>query len=160
MTQSLRKLETAMSSPREQSKAAFKHMRMRLDDFYSCLFCCLNHIHDREAFKDMCNVLNKELQALIEFLRLLEDAFHEELPLETEEPKGVIWLPDMIIDRSTEILKELEQKKKVVQQSMPIFTVVENKNEQIIDILKEIDVNQITPMNALNLISDLKEKIK
>ena len=66
----------------------------------------------------------------------------------------------MIIDRSTEILKELEQKKKVVQQSMPIFTVVENKNEQIIDILKEIDVNQITPMNALNLISDLKEKIK
>ena len=57
-------------------------------------------------------------------------------------------------------LKELEQKKKVVQQSMPIFTVVENKNEQIIDILKEIDVNQITPMNALNLISDLKEKIK
>ena len=43
---------------------------------------------------------------------------------------------------------------------MPIFTVVENKNEQIIDILKEIDVNQITPMNALNLISDLKEKIK
>ena len=69
-------------------------------------------------------------------------------------------LPDMIIDRSTEILKELEQKKKVVQQSMPIFTVVENKNEQIIDILKEIDVNQITPMNALNLISDLKEKIK
>ena len=69
-------------------------------------------------------------------------------------------LPDMIIDRSTEILKELEQKKKVVQQSMPIFTVVENKNEAIIDILKEIDVNQITPMNALNLISDLKEKIK
>ena len=66
----------------------------------------------------------------------------------------------MIIDRSTEILKELEQKKKVVQQSMPIFTVVENKNEAIIDILKEIDVNQITPMNALNLISDLKEKIK
>ena len=43
---------------------------------------------------------------------------------------------------------------------MPIFTVVENKNEAIIDILKEIDVNQITPMNALNLISDLKEKIK
>ena len=33
-------------------------------------------------------------------------------------------------------------------------------NEAIIDILKEIDVNQITPMNALNLISDLKEKIK
>ena len=80
-----------MSSPREQSKAAFNQMRTRLDDFYSCLDCCLNHIHDREAFKDMCNVLNKELQALIEFLRLLEDAFHEELPLETEEPKGVNW---------------------------------------------------------------------
>lgn len=70
-----------MSSPREQSKAAFKQMRTRLDDFYSCLDCCLNHIHAREAFQDMCNVLNKELQALIESLRLLEDAFHEELPL-------------------------------------------------------------------------------
>ena len=66
-------------------------MRMRLDDFYSCLDCCLNHIHAREAFQDMCNVLNKELQALIESLRLLEDALHEELPLESEEPKGVNW---------------------------------------------------------------------
>ena len=79
------------SSGADQPKAAFDQLRKRLDDFYSCLYCCLHHIHVKEAFLEMCNVLNKELQALIEFLRLLEDAFQEELPLESEEPKGVNW---------------------------------------------------------------------
>ena len=75
----------------DQTKVVIKQMRTRLDDFYSCLFCCLNYIHDKEAFMEMCNVLNKELLCLVETLILIEETYQEELPLESEEPKDVNW---------------------------------------------------------------------
>lgn len=75
----------------DQAKVVIKQMRTRLDDFYSCLFCCLNYIHDKEAFQDMCNVLNKELLRLVETLILIKETYQEELPLESEEPKDVDW---------------------------------------------------------------------
>ena len=69
-------------------------------------------------------------------------------------------LPASLIQRGEEILKELETNKREVQQSMPIFSIEDNKNEEIITMLKEVDVNELTPMNALNMINDLKHKIK
>ena len=75
----------------DQTKVVIKQMRTRLDDFYSCLVCCLNYIHDKEAFMEMCNVLNKELLCLVETLILIEETYQEELPLESEEPKDVNW---------------------------------------------------------------------
>lgn len=69
-------------------------------------------------------------------------------------------LPDWVIERSNQVLKELETKKTVVQQAMPIFEFADNKNEEIIDVIKETDLDQLTPMNALNMLYDLKKKIK
>ena len=69
-------------------------------------------------------------------------------------------LPSSLIQRSEEILKELENNKREVQQTIPIFSIEDNKNEEIINLLKEVDVNELTPMNALNMIFDLKNKIK
>lgn len=75
----------------DQTKVVIKQMRTRLDHFYFCLVCCLNYIHDKEAFMEMCNVLNKELLCLVETLILIEETYQEELPLESEEPKDVNW---------------------------------------------------------------------
>ena len=69
-------------------------------------------------------------------------------------------LPTSLILRSEEILKELENNKREVQQTIPIFSIEDNKNEEIINLLKEVDINELTPMNALNMIFDLKNKIK
>ncbi|MCI5774722.1 MAG: DNA mismatch repair protein MutS [Erysipelotrichaceae bacterium] len=69
-------------------------------------------------------------------------------------------LPANLIKRGEEILKDLENNKKEIQQSIPIFSIEDNKNEEIITLLKEVDVNELTPMNALNMINDLKHKIK
>lgn len=69
-------------------------------------------------------------------------------------------LPDQVIERSNEILMDLENHSKHVQQAMPIFNIVDNKNEEIIQMLKDTDINELSPLNALNMLNDLKNKIK
>lgn len=71
-------------------------------------------------------------------------------------------LPETIIDRANQLLKELESKKRVVQQSLD---VVEVKHiPQNIQVLKErldrLDINQCTPLEALRILDDFKKEFK
>ena len=72
-------------------------------------------------------------------------------------------MPDSLIKRAGEILKQYENKGKNgsknanVQLSLPIE---ENKKEENIDILKDIDPLNLTPIEALNILYNLKEKEK
>ena len=65
-------------------------------------------------------------------------------------------LPTSVIDRANELLKQLESKKRVVQQS---YQIVEMKKEEsrVEEILREVDPNELTPMQALQMIVDLKK---
>lgn len=67
-------------------------------------------------------------------------------------------LPDSVIDRSKALLTDLESNSRVVQQTFQIVEMEkkdENK-ERLYSILNSIDPNNITPIQALQLISDLK----
>ena len=71
-------------------------------------------------------------------------------------------LPETIINRANQLLKELESKKRVVQQSLD---VVEVKHiPQNIQVLKErldrLDINQCTPLEALRILDDFKKEFK
>ena len=71
-------------------------------------------------------------------------------------------LPDSLIKRAEEILKVYESKEKnrdiKVQESLPIdFEVKENP---IIEEIKKIDPNKMTPIEALNMVYELKSKIQ
>ena len=57
-----------------------------------------------------------------------------------------------------EKLKELESKKRVVQQSYQIVEMERNDNESKLEkMLNEVDPNELTPMQALQMIVDLKK---
>ena len=66
-------------------------------------------------------------------------------------------LPNSVIDRATALLKELESNKKVVQQSYQIIEMERNSNEdKLSKIIEEVNPNELTPMQALQMIIDLK----
>ena len=73
-------------------------------------------------------------------------------------------LPDKVIKRASEILtvyENSEKKSLKVQEALPIDELIhDNKDDVIVDTLKDIDVLRITPIEALNILYDLKDKIK
>lgn len=69
-------------------------------------------------------------------------------------------LPSKVINRANEILNTYENKKEVVfseQLSIPIETI--EKDNIIEDKIKNIDILNITPLEALNFIYELKKEI-
>lgn len=71
-------------------------------------------------------------------------------------------LPDSIIERSNEILVELESKRIVNStQKVVIEKPVTPKHlKQVEDLLFDVDINELTPIAALQFLDDLKKKLK
>lgn len=71
-------------------------------------------------------------------------------------------LPNAILQRAHHLLKELESKKRVVQQSMEIVEMVTIPKEiqEIQDDLKKLNINETTPLEALTYLNEWKKKIK
>ena len=74
-------------------------------------------------------------------------------------------VPDAVIFRAQALLAQLE-KAHAGQLPLPSFDHSQNSNalslqeQKILDTLKTVDVNRLTPLEALNLIQKLKEKIE
>lgn len=68
-------------------------------------------------------------------------------------------LPEAIIDRAHQLLIDLESQKRVVQQSLQMveITHIPRNIERLIERLKNIDVNHLTPMEALKILDDVKK---
>ena len=71
-------------------------------------------------------------------------------------------LPQAILQRAHHLLKELESKKRVVQQSMEIVELVTIPKEiqEIQDDLIKLNINETTPLEALTYLNEWKKKIK
>ena len=73
-------------------------------------------------------------------------------------------LPSNLIDRASNILEIYENKEAKrdtkIQESLPIDELLENKKSVIEEEIKKINVLDITPMDAMNILYNLKEKIK
>ena len=71
-------------------------------------------------------------------------------------------LPESIIDRANQLLTQLESKKRVVQQSLDVVEVKHIPKD--IQLLKErldrIEINDLTPLEALKLLDDFKKDLK
>ena len=71
-------------------------------------------------------------------------------------------LPDEVINRASDVLKVYENKEK--KRDMKIQTTLpldfDNKKSEVEEELKKIDVLQITPIDAMNILYKLKEKVK
>ncbi len=71
-------------------------------------------------------------------------------------------LPESVLDRASVLLKELESKKRVVQQTLDIVEIVRTPREvqDIIDQLQALDINETTPIEALRYLNDFKTALK
>ena len=73
-------------------------------------------------------------------------------------------LPPEVITRASEILIAHEDKSKkqqnlAIQTSLPL-EFINNKSSEIEEILKNTNILELTPLKALNLLNELKEKVK
>ena len=73
-------------------------------------------------------------------------------------------VPNKVILRAKEILKTLEQADIVsgqgVQNSVQASMFVSDNNQEIINQLKDVDINTLTPIQAINILCELREKAK
>ena len=71
-------------------------------------------------------------------------------------------LPNEVIDRADEILKVYEKKENdrdiVIQTTLPLS--FKKENNEIENYIKELNILEITPIDAINILNDLKMKVK
>ena len=125
------------------------------------------HYHElTDMENNLSNLKNKHVSAVeengeITFLHKVKDgSVDKSYGINVATLAG---LPKEVIDRANIILKEYESKEKnkntnSVQISLPL-NFEENKSE-VEEELKKIDVLNITPIEAINILNKLKEKIK
>ena len=71
-------------------------------------------------------------------------------------------LPESVLSRAKEVQKELESKKRVVQQS---YQLIEMKKEdpvadKVLSELREVNVDDLSPRQAWTMLSDLIDEVK
>lgn len=79
------------------------------------------------------------------------------------EVAGLAGLPDAVLKKAKELLKKLESsdiaRKEHENNNYQLSIFSNNSNNEIISILKDVDVNDLTPRKAFDIICDLKEKL-
>ncbi len=70
-------------------------------------------------------------------------------------------LPTSVCSRASELLSQLESKKRVVQQSYQLVEMEKKdpKMEKVKESLMALDINQCTPLEALSILAKLKQEI-
>ncbi|MCI9111656.1 MAG: DNA mismatch repair protein MutS [Eubacterium sp.] len=129
------------------------------------------HYHELTAMEDMLDGVKNYSIAVkkrgddITFLRrIVKGGADESFGIEVAKLAGV---PDSVVKRAKAILKELEQNKidikfkaedAVVEEDDIQFNFTVNGKNEIIEILKTIDINTLTPIEAMQTLYDLKKK--
>ena len=104
----------------------------------------------------------KEFNNSIIFLRkIVRGGTNKSFGIEVASLAG---LPQSVIDRAKEILKSLEQSQ--INKSIAIIDDNQNsklkmsKANKVMQILTDVDVNTLTPLNAFDILVELKNQIK
>lgn len=106
----------------------------------------------------------RELAGSIVFVRkMMRGSANRSFGIEVAQLAG---LPDSIIKKSKEILKKLEnsdiakREKENATNNYQLSIFSTGKQTEVAKILRELDIDSITPRSALDILADLKEKIE
>jgi len=105
----------------------------------------------------------RELQGGIVFMRkIMRGSANKSFGIEVAELAGI---NDIVTKRARQILKKLEKsdlaKKKIDSSAdIELEEVASNNLSQVERIIKDLDVNNLSPMQAFNILLDLQEKVK
>jgi len=139
-----------------------------------CRTLFATHYHELTALAELlvnvknCNVAVREWMDEVVFL-------HKIVPGGTDKSYGIhvaklAGVPKTILERSKEILAELErtfqketsgdkltkQRTKKVEKAL----LFDQKEKDVLDRLKSLDVNNLTPIQAINLLNEIKDFLK
>ena len=124
------------------------------------------HYHElTDMEKTIPNLKNKHVSAVeengnITFLHKVKDgSVDKSYGINVAKLAG---LPDEVIDRSSGILNIYENKEKktdtIIQTTLPLN--FDEKKSEVEEEVKNIDILNITPIEAINILSKLREKVK
>ncbi len=153
-----------------QAIIEYSHHKINCKILFSTHYHELTYLEDGLEALHNIHVKAKEENGDIVFLHKVSDG-------PTEKSYGIhvaklAKLPRTIISRASKILEELEQNhgyNVIKPQTVDLFNYEEMLDAQaeekieyktIIEQLKEIDINNITPLNAMTILADVLEEIK
>ena len=132
----------------------------------SCKTLFSTHYHElTDLEKTLPNLKNKHVSAKEENGNIT--FLHKVLDGSVDKSYGInvarlANLPSEIIDRADEILKVYEKKENdrdiVIQTTLPLS--FKKEDNEIENYIKELNILEITPIDAINILNDLKMKVK
>ena len=132
----------------------------------SCKTLFSTHYHElTDLEKTLPNLKNKHVSAKEENGNIT--FLHKVLDGSVDKSYGInvarlANLPSEVIDRADEILKVYEKKENdrdiVIQTTLPLS--FKKENNEIENYIKELNILELTPIDAINILNDLKMKIK
>lgn len=132
----------------------------------SCKTLFSTHYHElTDLEKTLPNLKNKHVSAKEENGNIT--FLHKVLDGSVDKSYGInvarlANLPSEIIDRADEILKVYEKKENdrdiVIQTTLPLS--FKKENNEIENYIKELNILELTPIDAINILNDLKMKVK
>ncbi len=132
----------------------------------SCKTLFSTHYHElTDLEKTLPNLKNKHVSAKEENGNIT--FLHKVLDGSVDKSYGInvarlANLPSEVIDRADEILKVYEKKENdrdiVIQTTLPLS--FKKENNEIENYIKELNILELTPIDAINILNDLKMKVK
>ena len=132
----------------------------------SCKTLFSTHYHElTDLEKTLPNLKNKHVSAKEENGNIT--FLHKVLDGSVDKSYGInvarlANLPNEVIDRADEILKVYEKKENdrdiVIQTTLPLS--FKKENNEIENYIKELNILELTPIDAINILNDLKMKVK
>ena len=137
-----------------------------IHDTISCKTLFSTHYHElTDLEKTLPNLKNKHVSAKEENGNIT--FLHKVLDGSVDKSYGInvarlANLPSEVIDRADEILKVYEKKENdrdiVIQTTLPLS--FKKENNEIENYIKELNILELTPIDAINILNDLKMKVK
>ena len=137
-----------------------------IHDTISCKTLFSTHYHElTDLEKTLPNLKNKHVSAKEENGNIT--FLHKVLDGSVDKSYGInvarlANLPSEVIDRADEILKVYEKKENdrdiVIQTTLPLS--FKKEDNEIENYIKELNILEITPIDAINILNDLKMKVK
>jgi DNA mismatch repair protein MutS len=145
-----------------QSIIEYIHNQIGAKTFFSTHYHELTDLEENLAHLKNIHVSAHEEEGKITFLhKIKEGSIDKSYGIHVAKLAS---LPDAVIKRADQILKIYENKEvkrdMKVQEALPIEELLPSKTSEVEEELKKIDVMEVTPLEALNILYHLQEKIR
>lgn len=124
--------------------------------------CNLEDIH--ESISNLSIAVKKEDDNIIFLRKIIKGPSYHSYGIDVAKLAGI---NDFIVNRAWEILKSLETQKKTDKSNIPKKkndysqkSIFDLEKDQFLKNIKEIDINQLSPIAAFNLLNEIIEKSK